>query len=102
MENSLLDNKMLIAIFLDCQVSNASHGTYKVYQVYFGTQAMLGPPRLVTIDLGTQVAFLLTLGELITLLAQGPLFAFPSTFKFELTSLGLAMLPFGQSFLRCP
>ena len=97
-----LDNIALFAISLYCQVSNASHGTYKGYQVYFGTQAMLGPPRLVKMDFGTQMALVLTRGELITLIAQGSSFTFLSAFKFELTILDLGMLPFGKSYLDVP
>jgi hypothetical protein len=43
--------------------------TYNTHQAQFGTQTMLGPLRLVTRDLGTQIAFVLAHGEPITFLA---------------------------------
>jgi hypothetical protein len=45
-------------------------GTYKFFQTYFGTHFWMGPSRLANKDLGTQMAFVLVLGELITFQAQ--------------------------------
>ena len=61
---------------------------------------MLGPSRLVTRDLGTQMAFVLAHGEPITSLAQ---VSFLGLSKFEsIDKLRLGVLPKGQSILRCP
>ena len=62
---------------------------------------MLGPSKLVTRDLGTQIAFMLARGEQITFLAQVSFLGLVS--KFELISeLSLGVLPIGESILRCP
>jgi hypothetical protein len=42
----------------------------KVCQAYFGPHLLLGPPMLVSKDLGTQMSFVLALGKHITFLAQ--------------------------------
>ena len=75
--------------------------THNTYQAQFGTQTMLGPSRLVTRDLGTQMAFVLTHGEPITFLAQVSFLGLLS--KFELVDeLILRVLPMGHSLLRFP
>ena len=62
---------------------------------------MLGPSRLVTRDLGTQMAFVLARGEQITFLAQVSFLGL--LIKFEsIDELSLRVLPMGQSILRCP
>ena len=38
-------------------------------QAFIGAQMLLGPTTLATIDLGTQIALMLALGDLITLVA---------------------------------
>jgi hypothetical protein len=62
---------------------------------------MLGPSRLVTRDLGTQMAFVLARGEPITLLAQVSFLGLLSKFE-SIEELSLGVLPIGQSILRCP
>ena len=62
---------------------------------------MLGPSRLVTRDLGTQMAFVLACGEQITFLAQVSLLGLLSKFE-SIDELSLGVLPTGQSILRCP
>ena len=53
---------------------------------------MLGPSRLVTRDLGTQMAFMLACGELIIFLEQVSVLGLLS--KFEVTKeLSLGVLP---------
>ena len=75
--------------------------TYNTYQAQFDSQTMLGPSRLVTRDLGTQMAFVLARGEPITFLAQVSFLGLLS--KFELIDeLSLRVLPMGQSILRFP
>jgi hypothetical protein len=62
---------------------------------------MLGPLRLVTRDLGTQMAFVLARGEPITFLAQVSFLGLLSIFE-SIVELSLGVLPIGQSILRCP
>ena len=50
-------------------------------QVPFGTQALLGPYKLDTRCLGTQIALMLVRGESITLIAQVPTWSFLSLVK---------------------
>ena len=50
-------------------------------QALFGTQTLLGPSKLVTRCLGTQIALMLVRGELITLIAQVPTLSFLSLAK---------------------
>jgi len=50
-------------------------------QAPFGTQTLLGPSKLVTRYLGTQIALMLVRGELITLIAQVPTLSFLSLAK---------------------
>ena len=50
-------------------------------QVPFDTQALLGPYKLDTRCLGTQIALMLVRGESITLIAQVPTWAFLSLVK---------------------
>ena len=73
--------------------------THNTYQAQFGTQTMLGPSRLVTRDLGTQMAFVLTHGEPITFLAQVSFLGLLSKFEV-IEELSLGVLPMGQSILR--
>jgi hypothetical protein len=60
---------------------------------------MMGPSRLVTKDLGTQMAFVLACGELITSLAQVSFFGFLSKSKL-IEKFGLRVSPFGQTLNR--
>ena len=53
-----------------CQVINASPASYEHFQAHFGTQQLLGPRVLVTQTFGIQSDFALSIGELITLVAQ--------------------------------
>jgi hypothetical protein len=62
---------------------------------------MLGPSRLVTRDLGTQMAFVLAYGEPITFLAQVSFLGLLSKFQSN-EELSLHVIPMGQSILRCP
>jgi hypothetical protein len=62
--------------------------TYNTHQAQFGTQTMLGPSWLVTRDLGTQMAFVLALGEPITFLAQMSFSGLLSIFE-SIDELGL-------------
>ena len=62
---------------------------------------MLGPSRLVTRDLGTQMAFVLAHGEPITFLTQVSFLGLLSIFE-SIDELSLGVLPMGQSILRCP
>ena len=62
---------------------------------------MLGPSKLVTRDLGTQMAFVLARGEQITFLAQVSFLGLLSKFE-SIDELSLGVLPMGQSILRCP
>ena len=62
---------------------------------------MLGPSRLVIIDLGTQMAFVLARGEPITFLAQVSFLGLLSIFE-SIDELSLGVLPMGQSIFRCP
>jgi hypothetical protein len=76
--------------------------TYNAHRAQLGgTQTKLGPSRLVTRDLGTQMAFVLAFGELITFLAQMSFLGLLSIFK-SIDMLGLGALPMGQSLPRCP
>ena len=75
--------------------------TYNTHQAHFGTQTMLGPSRLVTRDLGTQMALVLTHGEPITLIAQVPFLGLLNKLEV-IEELSLGVLPMGQSILRCP
>ena len=61
----------------------------------------MDPSRLVTIDLGTQMAFVLAHGEPITFLAQVSVLGLLSIFE-SIYELSLGVLPMGQSILRCP
>ena len=62
---------------------------------------MLGPSKLVTRDLGSQMTFLLARGEQITFIAQVSFLGLLS--KFELIDeLSIGVLPMGQSILKCP
>ena len=60
---------------------------------------MLGPSKLVTKDLGTQMAFMLACGEQITFLAQVSFLGLLSKFE-SIDELSLGVLPIGQSILR--
>ena len=62
---------------------------------------MLDPLRLVTRDLGTQMAFVLAHGEPITFLAQVSFLGLLSKFAL-INKLSLGVLPMGQSILKCP
>ena len=62
---------------------------------------MLGPSKLVTRDLGTQMAFVLARGEQITFLAQVSFLGLLSKFE-SIDELRLGVLSMGQSILRCP
>ena len=55
---------------------------------------MLGPSRLVTKDLGTQIVFVLACGEPITLLAQVLFLGLLSIFEL-IDKLSLEVLPMG-------
>jgi hypothetical protein len=59
----------------------------------------MGPPRLANKYLGTQMAFVLVLGELITFLAQESNLGLLSIFEC-IDKLGLGVLPFGQTLNR--
>jgi hypothetical protein len=59
----------------------------------------MGPPRLANRYLGTQMAFVLVLGELITFLAQESNLGLLSIFEC-IDKLGLGVLPFGQTLNR--
>jgi hypothetical protein len=61
---------------------------------------MLGPSRLVTRYLGTQMAFVLARGEQITFLAQVSFLGLLSKFE-SISELNLGVLPMEQSTLRC-
>jgi hypothetical protein len=61
----------------------------------------MGPPRLANKYLGTQMAFVLFLGELITFLAQESNLGLLSIFEC-IDKLGLGVLPFGQTLNRWP
>jgi hypothetical protein len=71
------------------------------HRTYFGTHLMMGPSRLVTGDLSTQMAFVLACGEPITYLAQASFWGIQSISE-SIDKLGLGMLPMGESILRCP
>jgi hypothetical protein len=75
-------------------------GTYKLFQTYFGTHFWMGPPRLANKGLGTQMAFVLECGELITFLAQESNLGLLSIVEC-IDKLGLRKLPMGQSFHMC-
>jgi hypothetical protein len=62
---------------------------------------MMGLSRLANKDLGTQIAFVLECGELVTFLAKESNLGLLSIFEC-IDKLGLAKLPMGQSFHRCP
>jgi hypothetical protein len=62
---------------------------------------MMGPSRLVTRDLGTQMTFVLARDEPITFLAKVSLLGLLSKFEV-IEELSLGVLPKGQSILRCP
>ena len=62
---------------------------------------MLGPSKLVTRDLGTQMAFVLARGEQITFLAQVSFLGLLRIFE-SIDKLSLGVLPMGQSILKCP
>jgi len=53
----------------------------QAHQVPFGTQTLLGPLKLATRWLGTQMALMLVRGESITLIAQVPAWSFLSLVK---------------------
>jgi hypothetical protein len=61
---------------------------------------MLGPSRLVIIDLGTQTAFVLAHDEPITFLAQVSFLGLLIIFE-SIDELSSEVLPMGQSILRC-
>ena len=63
---------------------------------------MLGPPWLVTKDLGTQITFVLANDELITLVAQIQFLASLSDKSLSIEELDLGMLPIGQFLPICP
>ena len=62
---------------------------------------MLGPSKLVTRDLGSQMAFVLAHGEQTPFLAQVLFLGFLSKFE-SINELSFGVLPMGQSILRCP
>ena len=97
-----LNTIMISQLFDVSQASNSSHSTCRLDQVFFGTQDMLGPPRLVNNDLGTQMILMPTCSELITSLALVAIFALSYSKEFEFTIFGLESLPFGHSLLKCP
>ena len=61
----------------------------------------MGPPRLSNKYLGTQMAFVLVLGELITFLAQVSFLRLLSEYEW-IDMVGLEYLLIGQSLQRCP
>ena len=61
----------------------------------------MGPPRLANKYLGTQMAFVLVLGELITFLAQMSFLGLLSEYEW-IDMVGLGYLLMGQSLHRCP
>jgi hypothetical protein len=75
--------------------------TYNTHQAQLGAQTMLGPSRLVTRDLGTQMAIVLAHDEPITFLAQVSFLGLIIIFE-SIDELSLGVLPMGQSILRCP
>jgi hypothetical protein len=56
----------------------------------------MGPLRLVNKDLGTQVSFVLALGNLITFLAQVAILGCLVTWEL-IDKIGVGLLPMGQS-----
>jgi hypothetical protein len=61
----------------------------------------MGPPRLANKYLGTQMAFVLVLGELITFHAQVSFLGLLSEYEW-IDMVGLGYLLMRQSLQRCP
>jgi hypothetical protein len=61
----------------------------------------MGPPKLANKYLGTQMAFVLVLGELITFLAQVSFLGLLREYEW-IYMVGLGYLLMGQSLQRCP